>query len=388
MTIIYFIFVLAVLVLVHELGHFLAARFFGVKAEEFGFGFPPRIFGAQKTKAGWHWVWGGRELTAEETERPGTVYSLNWLPLGGFVKIKGENGEGKNETDSFGHKAIWKRLIILSAGVLMNVILAFVLFSVNLLAGAPQLLDSLPQGAVIHDQHLEVMQVLPDTPAKAAGVQFGDIIVSIDGQTFAQVGDLQQFVADHANIALTYNLLRGKDTVMKNITPKVLSDTGKAGIGIEIGEIGTVSYPWYAAIANGAKSTWYSLEAIVVGLYDLIRDLFIGKGVSSQVAGPVGIATMTGQMAALGWNYLLQFMAMLSLNLAIINFLPIPALDGGRVVFLIVEKIRKKPVRQELEALLHNIFFALLMILVVAITWHDVSQYSGVIGQWWRGLLK
>jgi regulator of sigma E protease len=165
-----------------------------------------------------------------------------------------------------------------------------------------------------------------------------------------------------------------------------MSGTGKGGVGIALSETGIVRYPWYLAIWQGFKMTFILIWAIITAFYELIKGLIYGHGVSADLAGPVGIATITGEVARMGFVYLMQFTALLSINLAVINFFPFPALDGGRFLFLIIEKIKRAPVKRELENLIHNIGFALLMILVLVVTFRDVAKFSGAFSNIWNKL--
>lgn len=387
LTIITFLIVLSALVFVHELGHFAAARRFGVKAEEFGFGFPPRIWGiyrirraatngahANNEKGKWKWkqVWGGREVK----DSPKTIYSINWIPLGGFVKIKGENGEGENESDSFASRPIWQRAVMLSAGVTMNIALAAAIITVGLMIGMPQALDGIGPGAKITDKKIQVAQILPDSPAVRAGIQLGDAIADINGQSFATAEELQLFVGEHAGEELNYKISRERQEIALKITPEIIAETGKGGIGVAIVETGIVRYPLYLALWEGIKTTFFLVWAIIAAFFELLKGLLLGRGVSAELAGPVGIAALTGQAARMGIVYIMQFAAMLSINLAIINFFPFPALDGGRVLFLAIEKIKGSPVRRELEAAIHNTGFALLMLLILLVTFRDVAKFG------------
>jgi regulator of sigma E protease len=429
LTIVTFIIVLSVLVFVHELGHFFVARKFSVKAEEFGLGFPPRIFGLQvwrerrlkkiaeseniemELKATpladgseiiketiidekreidevcwvrkFRFIRGSREIGQDE-QKYGTVYSINWLPLGGFVKIKGENDPSadsgqEEDRDSFAFRPIWQRALILSAGVAMNVILAMVLLAVGFMAGLPQALDNnLDARAQVSDKKIQIVQVMKNTPAESAGLQIGDAIISIDNNSFLNYQELQNYVASNIGHKLSYKIKRGQALTEAQIVPELMKETAKGGIGIAITETGIVSYPWYLAIGQGIKTTLILIWAIIMAFYELIKGLIFGQGVIADLAGPVGIATLTGQVARLGFIYLLQFTALLSINLAVINFFPFPALDGGRVLFLIIEKIKRAPVKREVEVAIHNIGFALLMILVLLVTFRDVSRFGGV----------
>ena len=378
-TLITFLIVLSILVFVHELGHFLAARYFSVKAEEFGFGFPPRAIGFYKDFNGkWKKVRGNKEVR----DAADTIWSLNWIPLGGFVKIKGEDG-GNNDPDSFSTKKAWQRAIILLAGVTMNILLAAVLFSFGFMIGLPQNLDNdFNPRAQITDKQIQVIQVLPNSPAQKAGVQIGDIIKSINNIEFYNFNDLQRYVREHINEELEYKIIRGDKEIQLKIKPQILSETEKGGIGVAIAEVGLVRYPFYIAFWEGIKSAIFLTWAIILAFYELLKNLIMGNGLNAEVAGPVGIAALTGQMARMGISYLIQFTALLSINLAIINAFPFPALDGGRLLFLVVEKIKGSPVKRELENTIHYIGFALLMLLVVVVTFKDVRHYVNFYNLW------
>jgi regulator of sigma E protease len=382
LTIIIFILVLSVLVFAHELGHFFTARRCGVKAEEFGFGFPPRAVGWYKNRFGhWRRVRGNRsveslETSADENLHPAagaTVYSLNWLPFGGFVKIKGENGEGKNDRDSFAAQKIWKRILILSAGVIMNVVLAWVLLSVGYLIGLPQSTDTLGKSARVSEQRVVIAQVLPDSVAAAAGFQAGDEVLRVNDRTVGTEQELQEAIAASADQEAQLLIRRNGQEQTVSVVP-LSRDGERATIGVAIFAAGLVRYPFLVAFWEGAKTVGWVLEQIVIAFADLFKNIFQGNQVGDQFAGPVGIATITGQAARLGFAYLLQFVALLSLNLAILNILPFPALDGGRIVFLLIEKIAGRPVKREVEALIHNLGFILLIALVIFITYKDIIK--------------
>lgn len=360
----------------------MTARKFGVKAEEFGLGFPPRALGFYKNNQGqWKHIFGRREVT----DCPGTVYSLNWLPLGGFVKIKGENGEGESERDSFASRPIWQRAVMLAAGVIMNIILAMILIIAGFMLGLPQNLDSsLDARALVSDRKIQIVQVIKNSPAQSADLKIGDTILSIDNNKFSNFEELQKYVNNKTGKNLNYKIKRGQKLIDKQIMPRLQPDTGKGGVGVAISETGIVRYPWYLAIWQGFKTTFILIWVIITAFYELIKGLIFGQGVSADLAGPVGIATLTGEVARLGFVYLMQFTALLSINLAVINFFPFPALDGGRFLFLIIEKIKRAPVKREVENLIHNIGFALLMILVLVVTFRDVAKFGGVFSNIWN----
>ncbi len=213
-TIITFIILLAVLVFVHEFGHFWVGKRAGMKIEEFGFGFPPRIAGIQKINAKWKWVWGNKNPAADggTTDPNSTLYSINWIPLGGFVRIVGENNEHENDPRSFINQPFWARFWTLVAGVLMNVLLAFILITVGFVIGSPTAVDSLssvPAQARFTDPHLMVLEVVPDQPAAKAGVEENDTIVSIDGRQFTNSDDASNYIRSNAGKQFNFVLDRG-----------------------------------------------------------------------------------------------------------------------------------------------------------------------------------
>ena len=381
LTAIIFLLVLSILVFAHESGHFFTARRFGVKAEEFGFGFPPRAIGWYKNINGkWRKIVGNASVESLETStdknlRPGkkqTIYSLNWLPLGGFVKIKGQDGEEKDNSDSFAAKKIWKRIIILSAGVVMNIILAWLLFSVAYLIGLPQTTDSLGKGAITSNAKVVIAEVIPGSAAETAGLKVNDYILEVDGQRIKTEKDLQDLIAVRGGKEV--NLLVERNNINENLKVLPKDNGGRATMGVAIFSAALVRYPFLYAFWEGAKTTIFVLGQIFVAFYGLFKSIFAGQSVIDQFAGPVGIAKITGQAARLGINYLLQFGALLSLNLAVINILPIPALDGGRILFLLIEKIRNKPLKKEIEAWIHNIGFFLLIALMLFITYREIVK--------------
>jgi regulator of sigma E protease len=363
-TILLFIVVLGFLVLAHELGHFVAARLFGIEVDEFGIGFPPRAFSRKKGN---------------------TVYSLNWIPLGGFVKIKGEDDPSKTGPGTFTNKPAYIRAIVIVAGVFMNLVVSTALFAIGFMIGAPQALEGLPAGARIRDQRVQVIEVLPGSPAEKAGVAAGDILVSIDGKSFLKIDDLQTYVNGAAG-PIDVEVKRGSAKLVEQLLPATDPESGKKRMGVALVESAIVSFPWYIAIREGASATGFYVKEIFLSFADLIKGLFVGQKPGIEFTGPVGIVVLTGQAASLGFIYLLQFAALLSVNLAVINVLPIPALDGGRLLFIIVEKFRGRAMRPTIEAVIHRIAFFLLLGLVLIITIHDISRYSGQIVQAFKGL--
>lgn len=370
-----FLLVLSVLVLIHEAGHFFAARIFKVKAEEFGYGFPPRAFGFVKVDGKWKYV--GRK---DNREYKNTIWSVNWLPLGGFVRIKGETPDGDaNDSDSFQSVAIWKRVIILAAGVIMNWFLAFVLFAVIFMIGAPAILEELPEGARVEDRSITITQLLDGQPADEAGLEPGDKILTIAGQEPESYANAIELIGSQGENEFEMKVLRNEEEMSFTLDPEYIEEIDKAGIGVAMADVGVVRFAWYQAIWQAAVATYTYTKLIIVAFAGIIVDIVTLQGVSEDVSGPVGIAVLTGQFAKQGIVPLLQFAAILSINLAVINFLPIPALDGGRVVFLLIEKVRRKALRPKLEAMIHQIAFLALIILILLVTVRDLGKYGGAI---------
>jgi regulator of sigma E protease len=380
LTIITFLVVLSLLVFVHEFGHFWTARKLGLKPREFGFGFKPRAIGIYKSTDGtWKKVKGSREVK----DAADTIYSLNWLPLGGFVEL-GEDEEAGDDPNHFSKKKPWERSVILLAGVTMNMILAFVLISVGYMIGLPQVIDDLGSEANILSRQIQVVSVSENSPAENAGLSVGDVILNVDGSSLENTEFLEKYANENVDQELNYFIERGGEQFEQKITPIMREETGKGGIGIGIIETGIVKYPFFTSIWKGAVTTVDLTGAILGAFYGLLKNIFSGQGVGADVAGPVGIAVLTGQVARMGFVYILQFAAMLSINLAIINVLPFPALDGGRVLFIIIEKIKGSPVKREVEGMFHYIGFALLMLLVLVVTFKDVARY----GDAFKGLIE
>ncbi len=374
LTVLIFIIVLGLLVFVHELGHFVVAKRAGMQVDEFGFGFPPRVLGVYQSASGKKWVLGG----GQPKDATSTVYSLNLIPLGGFVKIVGENNDAPDNPNSFGKKSFISRLSVLIAGVLMNAVLAWVLITVCLVIGVPTVLDeqaSVPSGTVLSTPVITLLDVNAESPAERAGLKVGDSIVSIDGVSFQSITDLQKYVGDRKGQQFKFIVTHG-GTEQKQLIVESLADppAGTGPTGIALGLVGKLKYPFIKAIVTGFTTTGEQMYAIVKGLGKLVT----GGVELNQLGGPVKIAQLTGEASKLGFVYLLQFAAFLSLNLAVLNALPIPALDGGRILFLIIEKIRGKANNQRVEQAFNAFGFLALLLLMLIITVNDFNGFSAI----------
>lgn len=347
----------ASLVVVHELGHFIAARRAGVEVLEFGIGFPPRLW---KRKA-----------------KSGTLYTLNLIPLGGFVKLKGEDSDSR-EPGSFGATSYKKKVVIILAGVVMNVVAAFVLVLILCFKGLPNMIDN--QFSVRSDEKAKtsqvlVVEVLKDSPAAALGLTKGSVVTSVNDQTITDASVLVDYLKDRPEQDVRVGYLQ-KGTAKEALVKLARSDEGKGQLGVVPFTNTTVRYGWSAPIvAAGVTSQLVWLT--IVGLAQLVVGL-ITQGSSAPaaagVAGPISIFALLQGASSFGLSYLLLLIISISVSLAVINSLPIPALDGGRLALISAYKALKKPLSGKVEATVHGIGFALLMLLVIIISIADVRK--------------
>jgi len=374
--IILFLIILSVLVFVHELGHFVVARRNGMRVDEFGFGFPPRLGGIVKdAKTGkWKFVWGGKLERSKNT-----IYSINWIPLGGFVKIKGEDGSGRDEEDSFASKSAWARIKVLAAGVTMNFALAWVIFAIVFMIGAPKAVED--EDRTGENPSVKIGRVAENSPAAAMGLQIGDEITKLSGNALTvpnidKVSEVQKFITQNKGQEVTVTVLRGKELLDVQGMPRKEYPENEGSLGVELVRTAIVKYPIHEAVWQGLVGTYNLTIMILVAFGGMIKSLVATGTAPADIAGPVGIAYLTKQVADLGLVYVLQFAAVLSVNLGIINILPIPALDGGRIFFVLAEIIKGSPISKKFEQTTHAIGFSLLMLLMVVITFHDFSQFE------------
>ncbi len=358
MNIIIFFIILLVLVLVHEFGHFFSAKRFGIRVDEFGFGFPPKLFGKKYGE---------------------TEYSLNLFPVGGFVKIFGENPDEENISGpdagrSFVNKPKWQQIIVLFSGIFANFLFAWLLFSISFMSGLPTSVGNEPEGYSVTGANLVVVSVLPGSPAEIAGLKTGDKIVSVysaDGSLEkVNTETFKSFIVSHPNKEISVAYLRGKSNTMNVVKATPLA----SGIGIAMDEIGILKLPFFKALEEGLSLDWSVTKDTVSGIYNLIVRAIEGKGSLSSVTGPVGMIAIVGNAFQFGFVYLLSFTALISVNLAVINLVPFPALDGGRILFVLIEKIKGSSMNPKVANAVNTVGFALLIILMLLITYHDVVR--------------
>jgi regulator of sigma E protease len=357
-TTIIFIAVISVLIFVHELGHFVFAKRAGMKVEEFGFGFPPRLFGFQRGE---------------------TTYSINWIPFGGFVKILGEDGEDRENPRSFGSKSFLARLKVILAGVAMNLLFAIFLLMIGNSIG---LRKAVEEGDVSRASELQVQiyQIAPGSPAQGADLRVLDEIKGFrlsNGvtTTVARSKEVSEFVNQHKGEKVTILLTRGGEALEKEVELRASPPAGQGPLGIAPILTGVYSYPWYDSVWRGVYDSVGLVISTVYGYGLLFKTLFFEGKLLADVSGPVGIANLTGQAARVGFNFLLQFMAMISVNLAVLNVIPFPALDGGRALLLIVEKIRGVALNKKIEGMINASGFILLLALMAYITIKDIGKF-------------
>jgi regulator of sigma E protease len=370
MAILIFFIILAVLVLVHELGHFLAAKRAGIKVEEFGFGFPPRL-----------WGWQGRE----------TFYSINWIPFGGFVKILGENaslpGEDpvsdKDRGRTLSDRPRFVQALVLAAGVFFNILLAWFILTCGLWFGLPTSRAGVPEGYQLEKTQLLVVDVLKNSPAALSGLKGGEVITylsdvnkKISNPTISQI---QQFTAGHPSQKITIGYLDDLSADLATsekqviVTPQLGLSGDSATIGISLDEVGILKLPFLSAIWQGLRLTGLVMWSIIVALGTLLFGIFHGETAAlASITGPVGLVGIVGSSLSLGFSYLLNLVAVISLNLAVINFLPFPALDGGRILFLGIEAVRRKVLSPKFVNTANSAGFFILLGLMALLTYRDI----------------
>jgi len=417
-TIVSLIVGLSILVFVHELGHYLTAKWSGVVVEEFGFGYPPRLF------AFWHTegriVVDGEELVVprgfklpkelgpgslvmaeraidakervvlraiEEVDPedesaagaahveyldPGTLFSVNAIPFGGFAKMLGE--EDPTAPGSLASKGKLARVLVLSAGGIMNLLAAVLFFALAMMVGAPTIAD--PENAVVNS-------VSPGTPAEAVGLEVGDVVLRADDFEILSITDLQEYTQAHLGETIVLSVERDEELLEIAVVPRVDAPSGEGPIGIGLSPRTTIERsPWYQAVWFGMKQTVSLTGLIFTVPVQIIRGLIPAD--LARPVGPVGVGQLVGDAVQYsldtGWWYpAMQIMGTLSVALAVTNLLPLPGLDGGRILFVIVEGIRGRRIDPAKEGLVHLIGLALLVALMLLITWQDlVNPVPGV----------
>ncbi len=351
MSILIFLIILVVLIVVHELGHFSIAKWARVAVDEFAVGFPPRLF-ARK--------WGE------------TVYAVNALPIGGYVKIRGENGAEKNDPRSLASRPRLIQAAVLSGGVLCNALLGWAFISLGLMLGLPVSDTTVPEGYTLSHPMTVVTSVRADSPAAQSGMRGGDKIVSINTLRDPAIQDIQRIVKESSG-GIEFVVIRAGTEKFVTVMP-----AGEVGeeksIGIGLDRIGTLKLSISDAVVSGFSMTAHLAWATLSTLITIVQSLFSGTPAFDAVTGPVGLVSLVGTARDMGLIYLLSLTAIISVNLAIVNLLPFPALDGGRLLVLLIEGVTHRTLPERITGILHLTGLIILIALMVLITIRDIHN--------------
>lgn len=358
MFILIFILTLFILVVIHEWGHYFAAKRFNIKVLEFGFGLPPRAWGKKIGE---------------------TIWSFNWLPFGGFVRLLGEDEVDKKlleDKRSFAYQAVWKRITVVVAGVTMNLLLSWALFYVVIIWGGFRIILPTPEPIV------GIGAVAVNSPAEKAGLKVGDRILAVGDQTIKDASEFQKSIQNNLDkkVELTLSKWDGSNQKQVTLTPRKDPPIGEGAIGIALSPIAIREFN--TPLEKVFSAPIYSYEFIKVSVPQMgkiISDLASGNvdRARSQVAGPIGIAAVSGEILSAGWEAIIPyiyFTALLSLNLSVVNVLPFPGLDGGRLLFLIIEGVTRKRPSSTVEKWVHSAGLVLLLALIIAISASDIEK--------------
>ena len=357
MTIVLVILILFALIIVHELGHFIAAKISGVKVQEFGVGYPPTAF---------------RIAKIGDTE-----YTLNWIPFGGFVRLFGDEGEGQHGKGSFADAHRAKQMIILLAGITMNLLAGWALFTLAYHQGIPRVADEAGPGV-----QLFISDVVPGSPAESAGIHGGDRLVAMEDQAGATPKELtpdavKAFVVDRGGkrLVVTYSRNGSSETAMVIPANAVIPGSADdAGIGVDLVLVSTAPLSWSASAHTATLATYNAFISVGQNLGHIIANVFRGSPNLKDIVGPVGLVSVIGQATEAGIGQVIAYAALISVNLAVINLVPIPALDGGRLVIVIIETIIRRPAHKLTIHLLNSVGVALIVLLMVVVTYQDIAR--------------
>lgn len=348
-------FSLVTLAALHEFGHFVLAKRLGIKVEEFGLGYPPRLFSKKIGE---------------------TIYSFNLLPFGAFVRIYGEDSQIE-DLRSLSNKPIWQRALIILGGVLSFWVIGAILLTLVFSIGAPIAISD-SESAL--NPKVQLANIAVNSPAQIAGLKIGDTIQELKIQNeklkITKVEEVQKFINAHLGEEVVLTIERGKEIFDVELIPRITPPVEEGAMGVVLVRTAIKSYPLYLAPLKGIEVSAKLTFEIINGFWQIFSSLFGGKGLPKgvEVMGPVGIGSLMFQVFQIGSIYYLQFLAIIALHLAIINILPIPAVDGGKLLFLGIEKIKGSPINQKVEKTINTAFFTLLVILMIFITIKDIAQ--------------
>ncbi len=343
------------LITLHELGHFILAKKFRVKVEEFGIGYPPRII-AKKIGE--------------------TIYSLNLLPFGAFVRMPGEIGKSC-DPHSFSRQSVGKRFLITLGGVLSFWVIAAILFSIVFGLGAPVMIED-EEVSNFSDPKVNIINIAADSPADVKGLKVGDVITGfkIGGLRFdvTKIKEIKEIINQNKGQDIILIIERGKEAFEASLIPRISPPEGEGPMGVALIRTAIQKHPWYLAPFKGIVTTGKITLAVIQAYIQALENLFLGQRTGIEIVGPVGIFQMLTQTQRLGLIYFLNFLSLISIQLAIFNLLPIPAVDGGRILFLAIEAVRKKPVSEKIQQKMIAFSFMALLLLVVWVTIKDIAR--------------
>ncbi len=357
-TLLLFIGILVIVIIGHEFGHFIVARWNGVKVEEFGFGLPPKI-------------WGFKPKGSD------TEYNINLLPIGGYVKLLGEEGDNRDNPQSFASKKPWQRIAILSAGVIMNLIIAVIAFTiVGMLGTQVAITDEDIKTQEYSNIRTMITSVVPDSPAEKADLRFGDEIQEMNGIKVVTEAEVSQVIDNSKGETIDIVVQRGDETLTKEVEIRDNPPEGQGPTGITIQLTGLQKLSFVESVQTAFLRIYVIITTTLSILGQMIMSLFTRAPLppEAEVTGPVGLVQIVGDFQDLGLVYIISFIGLISTSLALFNILPIPALDGGRIVFVIIEWIKRSPVSQSLENKFHLIGYSILMLLMLLVTARDIIK--------------
>ncbi|HEY1074208.1 MAG TPA: site-2 protease family protein [Patescibacteria group bacterium] len=358
-TFLVFIFILGLLVFVHEFGHFWVAKRSGIKVHEFAFGFRPRLFS-----------W----------KRGDTEYAINLLPLGGYVRLEGEDqdpSQAKKTKDSFAAQPVGVRAAVLVAGIVMNLVLAWALLTATYSVGSLPLSPSFAEHPGLDIQPVIILaDVTVGSPAQIAGLRPGDTITAINGESLTSVQSLVSTIQSQAGKEISLTYIRDGRTVEVHATPRENPPVGEGALGIAPQEVSHVRAAWYRAPFIAIREVGAEIKGSFLGFIGFVQRLVVKQEVSEDVSGIIGVGALTGTVRRLGVGPLMQFMALISTNLAVINILPILPLDGGHLLFVGLEALRRKPVPEKYRQWVALAGLAAIGLLFVIVTYQDLLRFS------------
>lgn len=360
MNILIFFIILLILVLIHEAGHFFTAKYFGIRVDEFGFGFPPKLFSLKKGE---------------------TEYSFNLLPIGGFVRIFGENPNeesisGEDSKRSIINKPKYQQALVLFAGVFANFLLASILFAIVFFIGSPLATDSIPYSAKKNmTENLIILNISKDGPAEKVGMKAGDTIVSIENKEEKLTRpSFEEFVnfSNKPEEILRISFIRDNTLNSVEVMPEKNDLLGRAFVGISPGVLISGKFNFFESLKYGFQTSLITAKDTLFAFGKLFGGGQEAKNVANSIIGPVGLVKVTGIVLDIGIGYLISFMALISISLAVINLIPFPALDGGRLFFLIIEKIKGSRIDSKIANAINAFGFIILLLLMIIVTYRDI----------------